>query len=250
MGSPKKSLWPYQGRRSRRTHRPLPTSQTTTKLHENWHSQQPLWDNLIEIVLNPQRDAAVCTCCNGFWYPQRLSSHETALLSQLCWKAKKWWILGYSLTIELNDSIFTHLNILSGNVFGFGPNIEIPTAGVFHSSETQDSLVRIHRLSFRFRNAKHLVVKALVLSRLDQSISEILRLHFEQHNVQYNEVTSLVFVAKMLMCLIKCPCGKTPNPRPTSRPKMKPPKRAYLRMPNTNPTRKECKKTSFQKLKL
>lgn len=119
-----------------------------------------------------------------------------------------------------------------------------------HSSETQDSLVRIHRLSFRFCNAKHLVVKALLLSRLDQSISEILRFHFEQHDVQCNEVTSLVFAAKMLMCLIKCPRGKTPNPRPTSRPKMKPPKRAYLRMPNTNPTRKECKKTSFQKLKL
>ena len=105
-------------------------------------------------------------------------------------------ILWYSLTIELNDCIFTHLNILSGNAFGFGPNIEIPTAGENHSSETQDSLVRIHRLSFRFRNAKHLVVKALVLSRLDQSISEILRLHFEQHSVQCNEVTVHCFFGK------------------------------------------------------
>lgn len=46
MGSPNKSLWPYQGRRSRRTHRPLPTSQTTTKLHENCPQSSKRWCSL------------------------------------------------------------------------------------------------------------------------------------------------------------------------------------------------------------
>lgn len=146
---------------------------------------ETIWLKLSSIL----KDAAVCTCSNRYWYPQRLSSHETALLSQLCWKAKKWWIDSLIFFDHWVEWLYLHASKLSGNVFGFGPNIEIRTAGVFHSSETQDSLVRIHRLSFRFCNAKHLVVKALVLSRLDQSISEILRLHFEQHNVQCNEVT-------------------------------------------------------------
>ncbi len=148
---------------------------------------EPIWLKLSSILKRTPQFANVVRDCDS------LSSHESDVLSPLskCWKATKWWILWYSLISELNDCIFsiTSRYWLSGNskvrIWAKHWNAHIWENIPQLSSETQDSLVRIHRLSFRFCNAKHLVVKALVLSRLDDQ--SIQRLHFEQYNVQSND---------------------------------------------------------------